>query len=73
MVGPGYRVSGRTVISRLYPAVEFPNDNIPNMSTHDTFKIVCDLHHVSSGLPLGRLASFDNRQHPPFAEDFHRE
>ena len=73
MVGPGYRVSGRTVIARLYPAVRLSNDNIPNMSTRDTFKIVCELHHVSSELPSGALASIDNRQHPRFTEDFHSE
>jgi hypothetical protein len=55
-------VSGRTVIARLYPAGQLPNDNIPNMSTYDIFKIICDLHHVSFDRPLGALASFDNRQ-----------
>jgi hypothetical protein len=70
MLGP---VSGRSVIARAYPAAASVNDNIPNMSTHDTFKIICELHHVSSELPSGALASFDNRQHPRFAEDFHRE
>jgi hypothetical protein len=36
------------------------------MSTDDTFKINCDLHHVYVEQGAGELASFDDRQHPPF-------
>jgi hypothetical protein len=42
-------VSGRAVIARLYPPRRFTNDNIPKMSTDDTFTIGCDLHHVYGG------------------------
>lgn len=73
MVGPGYRVSGRSVIARAYPAAAALNDNIWKMSTDDTFKISCDLYHVYRTPPPGELASFDNRQHPHISEDFHRE
>ena len=46
-VGPGYRVSGRAVIARVYPAATSPNDNIrAKLSTNRTSGHECDPGHT---------------------------
>ena len=61
-MGPGYRMSGRSVIARAYPADAAPNDNLSEIVYSSRKRRRSVTRITDTAAPPGTLASIDDRQ-----------